>query len=88
MQDFPDLNEYYTTFFHELAHSTGHATRLDRVGVAKDAGRFGSETYSKAELVAELTVAFLATEAGLAFNIENTTAYIGGWLKARMTKSS
>ncbi|MDP3486550.1 MAG: zincin-like metallopeptidase domain-containing protein [Bacillota bacterium] len=38
----------------------------DRVGVAKDAGQFGSETYSKEELVAELTAAFLVTEAGLA----------------------
>ena len=74
--------EYYSTLFHELGHSTGHKDRLARKGVM-DAIRFGSEDYSKEELVAEMTAAFLCGEAGIApRTIENSAAYIGSWLKA------
>jgi antirestriction protein ArdC len=70
--------EFYSTLFHELAHSTGHKTRLDRF----ESGGFGSEPYAKEELVAEFTAAFLCGEAGIeAESIENSAAYINGWLK-------
>lgn len=84
----PSLNqykvteEYYSTTFHELTHSTGHPKRLNREGIASWNG-FGSEQYSKEELVAEIGAAFLCQQAGLdcesAFN--NSAAYIQGWLK-------
>ena len=49
--------EYYSTLFHELAHATGHASRLNRPGITEQAA-FGTETYSKEELVAEMTAAW------------------------------
>ena len=70
---------YYATLFHELAHSTGHATRLNReIGVKTSA--FGSPDYSKEELVAELGSAFLCAAAGISPpTIEQSAAYIDGW---------
>lgn len=70
---------YYATLFHELGHSTGHASRLSR----KLSGSFASEDYSKEELVAEMTSAFLCAHTG----IDNSTipqqaSYLAGWLKA------
>ncbi len=80
MADFHAPESYYATLFHELVHSTGHASRLNREDAF--AGKFGSEPYAKEELVAELGASFLAAKAGIApCTIENATAYIGGWLK-------
>lgn len=74
--------EYYSTLFHELAHSTGHESRLNRHQSIKNHS-FGSNDYSKEELVAEFSSAFLCAEAGISpAVIENQTAYIQGWLKA------
>lgn len=73
---------YYSTLFHELTHATGHVSRLDRKGITESAG-FGSETYSKEELVAELGAAFLCAEAGIVERlIDNSAAYINNWLGA------
>lgn len=73
---------WYSTLFHELAHSTGHASRLNRKGVTEKAA-FGSETYSREELVAELTAANLCAETGISAPIlENQAAYVKGWLAA------
>ncbi len=71
--------EYYSTLFHELAHSTGHASRLNRnMGDA-----FGSHAYSKEELVAEITAAYLCGQAGFVdVTLDNSAAYINSWLKA------
>jgi antirestriction protein ArdC len=71
--------EMYSTMFHELAHSTGHKKRLDRKAFNKAA--FGSETYSKEELVAELASAFVCNVSGIEKTIQNQAAYISGWLK-------
>lgn len=70
--------EFYSTLFHELAHSTGHKSRLDRKEVG--ASTFGSEPYSLEELVAELTSSFLCAEAGIDNTLENSASYIKGWL--------
>ena len=68
---------YYSTFFHELVHSTGHKKRLNRF----EADQFDNKaTYSKEELVAELGAAYLSVLAGLNHDLENTRAYIKGWL--------
>jgi antirestriction protein ArdC len=61
---FPIGADYYGTLFHELTHSTGHPSRLNRLGVAEVAP-FGSPVYSREELVAELGAAFLCGIAAL-----------------------
>lgn len=74
--------DYFGTLFHELIHSTGHPSRLNRAGVTEGAG-FGSEPYSKEELVAEMGAAFLCGQAGLAEQtLANSAAYIQNWLTA------
>ena len=75
---FGDAHGYYATLFHELAHSTGHPSRLGY----RTAARFGSERYSQEELVAEFAAAFLGGEAGIdPSRVEQSAAYIASWLK-------
>jgi antirestriction protein ArdC len=70
---------YYSTAFHELGHSTGHTSRLNRDTVM-DAVKFGSHEYSVEELIAEFTATFLAAEAGIERGtIENSAAYLQSW---------
>lgn len=71
---------FYSTLFHELAHSTGHTSRLNRFEGKVSA--FGSEDYSKEELVAEMTAAMLCGSCGIDRTIENSGAYLRSWLKA------
>ena len=79
---FGDAHGYYATLFHELAHSTGHPSRLAREGY-ETAARFGSERYSREELVAEFGAAFLGSEAGIdPSRVEQSASYIDSWLKA------
>jgi len=74
--------EYYSTLFHELAHATGHANRLSRKSILEPS-YFGSHEYSKEELVAECCSAFISGHCGIEnTTIENSAAYIAGWLKA------
>jgi len=80
--------EYYSALFHELGHSTGHSSRLARKGVM-ESGYFGSHDYSKEELVAEMTAAFLCGECGIdSKTIDNSAAYIRGWIKALKSKDN
>lgn len=73
---------YYNVLFHELTHSTGHKSRLDRKGVTELTG-FGTHNYSKEELVAEFGAAMLSGHSGIENEtIENNAAYIQNWLKA------
>lgn len=78
---FDTAQNYYATLFHELGHATGHESRLNRAGIT-EFDRFGSERYAKEELVAEMTSAFLCAEAGIENTLEQTAAYIQGWLRA------
>jgi len=79
---FTCAEEFYSTAFHELAHSTGHGSRLGRKEVV-EAAFFGDPDYSKEELVAEMAAAFLCNEAGIApQTLANNAAYIQHWLKA------
>lgn len=74
-------SEYYSTLFHELGHSTGHACRLNRfTGKAANAA-FGSEEYSREELVAESTAATILNMLGMeeANTFRNSAAYIKSW---------
>ena len=79
--------EYYSTLFHELTHSTGHESRLNRMDSMKIAA-FGSNSYSKEELCAEMGSAMLCGTCGIENEtIENQSAYIKGWLsKVRSDK--
>lgn len=82
INNFKSVGGYYECLFHELAHSTGHEKRLNRQASEKDRS-FGSEDYSKEELIAEFSSAFLCAEVGLFKETKtNQTAYIQGWLKA------
>lgn len=74
---FENADEFYATAFHELGHSTGHPDRLDRLEPAF----FGSHTYGREELVAEMTAAFLAAEAGIETTHQNNAAYLASWIK-------
>ena len=77
---FASSEEYYATIFHELTHSTGHPGRLNRKTLT-DGMPFGSPTYSREELVAEMGAAFLCAEAGIDNpTIDNSAAYLQGWL--------
>lgn len=79
--DFETPEDYYLTLFHELGHSTGHQSRLARFNNDHRLAAFGSEDYSKEELIAELTAAFLAAEAGFMSNaLPQSASYINGWL--------
>lgn len=80
MKSFKDSESYYSVLFHELTHSTGHESRLARKDYAE--GYFGSETYSKEELVAELGAAFLMGICGIENKtLDNTASYIQSWIK-------
>lgn len=78
--DTPD--DYYATFFHELGHATGHESRLNRPGVTGHP-KFGTNEYSREELVAELTSAFCCATLGLDNSLTyNAASYIHNWLKS------
>lgn len=78
---FSSPEEFYSTAFHELAHSTGHPKRLRRKGIIEPS-YFGSHEYSHEELVAEFAASMLCGVAGIEQQtIENSAAYIQGWLK-------
>jgi len=81
MNTFHGTGEYHATLFHELSHSTGHGSRLGRDTLETPAP-FGSDVYSKEELVAEFGAAFLCAQAGIDNTLDNSAAYIWGWSKA------
>jgi len=80
LAQFAETAEYYSTAFHELTHSTGHSTRLNRL---EKTAYFGSEAYSKEELIAEIGAAALVNAVGLetANSFRNSAAYVQNWLK-------
>lgn len=76
---FNSPEEYYGTKFHEMIHSTGHKSRLDR---ELQPSKMNKESYSKEELIAELGRSFLNAEAGiLEDQFDNSAAYIENWLQ-------
>ena len=79
-EQFQDMAEYYSTAFHELTHSTGHSSRLNRL---TGKAFFGNEEYSKEELTAEIGAAALLNHCGIETgrSFRNSAAYIQSWLK-------
>lgn len=75
-EQFQKREEYYSTLFHELAHSTGHKSRLNR----DLTGQFGDRSYGREELIAEMAAAYLCGLAGiLDETVDNTAAYLDSW---------
>ena len=84
---FDTMQDYYATALHEIAHSTGHESRLNR----DLAGGFGSESYAKEELRAELACVFMQMEQGIQLNgkhITNHASYLNSWLQAAKNDTS
>ena len=80
-ESFTSAPEFYSTLFHELVHSTGAASRLNRKGVTEPAS-FNSHSYSFEELIAECGAAFLCAQGGIsAATLDNSAAYIASWSK-------
>lgn len=84
-EQFRTGEDYYSVLFHELTHSTGHESRLNRKGVSGSDGEwsaFGSTPYAKEELVAEMGSAFLCGQAGIVERtLVNSAAYVSSWLQ-------
>lgn len=81
MKFFDNSEFFYSVLFHELVHSTGHPRRLNRKELVKMAA-FGSESYSKEELTAEIGAAFLCGYAEIAIQtITESAAYVQSWIK-------
>ncbi len=80
-KSFVDDDAYYATLFHELGHSTGHESRLNRKGIM-DTIRFGSEDYSQEELCAEICAAMLGAKTGIdPSTVDRAASYIDNWRK-------
>jgi antirestriction protein ArdC len=79
---FESAEAYYATLFHELTHSTGHSSRVGREGI-ETLNSFGSELYSKEELVAEMGSAMLCGVTGIEpATIANSASYLQSWIDA------
>ena len=80
IESFIDSESYYSTFFHELVHSTGHKNRLNRKELVEPT-KFETEQYSQEELIAEIGACNLKSYVGIVNDdLQNSTAYIQGWL--------
>ena len=78
---FSSIEEYYSTLFHELTHSTGHASRVGREGI-EDIAAFGSESYSREELIAEMGAAMLCGVTGISpATLSNSASYLQSWIE-------
>lgn len=91
---FASQEAYYSTLFHELAHSTGHASRLARKSLLENKGIDATEgtarkTYAEEELVAEMGASFLNAHAGLIEEqVSNSAAYLQSWINALKSKDA
>lgn len=79
---FDSLDAYYSTLFHEVAHWTGHGSRLARPGIMVSRSKESKE-YAAEELIAEISAAFLNAHTGLSTNThaDNSASYLSSWLK-------
>ncbi|MEZ4927915.1 MAG: zincin-like metallopeptidase domain-containing protein [Saprospiraceae bacterium] len=82
IKQFETPEDYYATYFHELTHATGHASRLGREEIMNPE-TFGSRPYGREELVAEMGASFLCSSVNIDYDslMENNAAYLAGWLK-------
>lgn len=80
---FSSSEAYFSVLYHELIHSTGHSSRLNRVGVSNPQ-QFANEEYGKEELIAEMGAGYLNNLTGILNDslVDNSAAYIKNWLDA------
>lgn len=78
---FPTQDAYTHTALHELGHATGHPSRLDRSTLTKHGG-FGSETYAREELRAEIAAMMSGEKLGVGHEPRHGTAYVASWVQA------
>ena len=79
-EQFDSAEQYYLTLMHEMVHSSGHKSRLNREGIVEQGVSFGSESYSKEELIAELGRLFLEAKQvfpGQRFQLPHHTSHLG-----------
>ena len=76
-ESFDNLNFYYSTFYHEIVHWSGHPSRLSR----EFGMRFGDQNYAFEELIAEIGSAFLGSATGIPFENMRHPEYVGSWLQ-------
>ncbi|MEX9840407.1 ArdC family protein [Providencia rettgeri] len=72
--------DYWATLLHELVHSTGHKSRLNREGITSSSRKFGDPAYSFEELIAEMGSAFLCAQLGVQGEV-NHESYLQCWLQ-------
>jgi antirestriction protein ArdC len=75
---FPSVNGYYSTAFHELGHWTGHASRLNR----DLSDKYGTPGYAREELRAEISALLIGGKIGVGHQPRDSAAYVGSWIKA------
>jgi antirestriction protein ArdC len=80
-EQFNSPEEMFDTLMHEMAHSTGHASRLDRTDLTKDYGNSDGVARAKEELIAEISSAILGQMFGIENTLDNSAAYVQSWLK-------
>ena len=82
-EQFKKIEEFYSTLFHEMTHSTGHWTRLGRFEEDGTHALYGSEDYGKEELIAELGAAALCGKCGIESrdSFRNSAAYLKSWIE-------
>lgn len=78
LEQFETGQAFYRTAYHELAHSTGHSSRLDR-GLDKELNSFGSDPYAKEELIAEITAAMVCHVTGISQDHKESASYCDNW---------
>jgi antirestriction protein ArdC len=88
IEQFNSGEEYAHTLAHELIHSTGHQSRLDRFSEEDQPARFGSAVYAKEELVADIGAQMLLASVGIEGDIANSASYVAGWLRALKNDST
>lgn len=76
-EQFINPEAYYSTAFHELGHSTGHSSRLDR----KVGNKFGTDDYAREEIKVEIYSFLQAKELGMDFSLVNHQNYIDSWTR-------
>lgn len=81
LEQFNSPEEIFDTLMHELAHSTGHTSRLDRSALTKDYGNPDGVARAKEELIAEISSALFQQMFGITTNLDNSAAYVQSWLK-------
>lgn len=86
LEQFDTPEQYAHTLAHELVHSTGHQSRLNRKGDAPAV--FGSAVYAMEELVADIGAQMTLSEIGVNVDLVNSASYITGWLRALENDSS